>query len=58
VSATPVTPSSISTSQNTNSRCSSIVDAMEVRDASEVERVMVEHILAGKHRMLADHGAD
>jgi DNA-binding GntR family transcriptional regulator len=35
-----------------------IIDGLEVGDVDEVERLMVEHILAGKQRMLADHGAD
>lgn len=46
----------ISARRTSNKQHRHIVDAMEVGDSSEVERVMVEHILAGKKRMLADHG--
>jgi DNA-binding GntR family transcriptional regulator len=48
----------ISARRTSNEQHRHIVDAMDVRDASEVERVMVEHILAGKSRMLADHNMD
>lgn len=47
---------SVSARRTSNKQHRRIVDAMEVRDVDEVERLMVEHILAGKNRMLADHG--